>query len=281
MKEAPDPSVRTRRRVLVGLDASRGSLDALDEAVRLASVLEAELEGLFVEDETLFRLAGLPFAGVIDLGTGERRDLSAESLCLELRVQAGEARKALELAARERSLNWTFRVARGMAEKVVLEAARGVDLVSLGFVGRRACGGAGAGSVARELFLRASGSVLLHRQRSSLGAPVVLCVDAASRSELAASLAASLASEYRVPLRVIVLAANSGELERIRADLLTGSGLDPESIHVEGVDRDGLARALREACGGVLVVTERTIQAGAAELADLLENCACSILLVR
>ncbi len=58
-----DPEARAPiRRILVALDASGASLAALDAAARLAATLEAELLGLFVEDEDLLRLAGLPCA---------------------------------------------------------------------------------------------------------------------------------------------------------------------------------------------------------------------------
>ena len=50
------------RRILVALDASTQSLAALRTAVTLAAELGAELEGLFVEDTNLMRMAMLPVA---------------------------------------------------------------------------------------------------------------------------------------------------------------------------------------------------------------------------
>ena len=54
----------TPRRILVALDASAHSHAALAAAVALAARLHAEIEGLFVEDINLLRLAELPFTGL-------------------------------------------------------------------------------------------------------------------------------------------------------------------------------------------------------------------------
>ncbi|MGD9028912.1 MAG: universal stress protein, partial [Anaerolineae bacterium] len=57
----------TIRRILIALDASSHSIAALRAAARLASSLEAELHGLFVEDINLLRAAGLPMARELQL----------------------------------------------------------------------------------------------------------------------------------------------------------------------------------------------------------------------
>ena len=58
------------RRILVAIDTSPHGSAALEAAARLATELRAELEGLFIEDINLLRLAGLPFAREIQLGDG-------------------------------------------------------------------------------------------------------------------------------------------------------------------------------------------------------------------
>ncbi len=58
MNGAPErPSFR---RILVGLDASRQSLQALETAALWAAEMSAELMGLFVEDAGLLDIAALP-----------------------------------------------------------------------------------------------------------------------------------------------------------------------------------------------------------------------------
>ena len=71
MSEAKPES--SSRRILVVLDASPFGLEALEAAAGLAARLRAELQGLFVEDVDLLRLAGLPFARELAYSSSQRR----------------------------------------------------------------------------------------------------------------------------------------------------------------------------------------------------------------
>ena len=66
----PEPEAPQANRILVALDASPQSEAALRAAAELAALLEAELEGLFVEDINLLHLCGLPFGREIRLVYG-------------------------------------------------------------------------------------------------------------------------------------------------------------------------------------------------------------------
>jgi len=61
----PEPQDPGFLRILVALDATEDSLTSLDLATRLAAKLRAELEGLFVEDINLLRMADLPCTRVV------------------------------------------------------------------------------------------------------------------------------------------------------------------------------------------------------------------------
>jgi nucleotide-binding universal stress UspA family protein len=87
------------RRILVGIDASNASLDALEAAASLAARLGSELAGLFVEDEDLLRLAALPFGDIVRSPSGERERLDRASVEATLRAVASHAREVLERTA--------------------------------------------------------------------------------------------------------------------------------------------------------------------------------------
>jgi nucleotide-binding universal stress UspA family protein len=97
------------RRILVALDASRQSVAALQVAADLASHLEAELVGLFVEDINLLRLAELPFAREVGSYSATRRRLNTRQVERQLKVQAERARRALEAYADRASVRWSLR----------------------------------------------------------------------------------------------------------------------------------------------------------------------------
>lgn len=121
---------RLARRVVVALDASAPSREAARAAAGLARRLGAErVSGLFVEDENLHRLAGLPLARELRLPEGSERGLDLETLETELRAAASRARQALEFAAGVERVAWSFEVRRGQVLQQVLEAAGKSDLL--------------------------------------------------------------------------------------------------------------------------------------------------------
>ncbi len=69
------------------LDAASENRTAIDTAVRLAARTGAPLHGIFVEDEDLLSLAGLPFARQVTIGGGAEK-LSSETVALQLRAAA-------------------------------------------------------------------------------------------------------------------------------------------------------------------------------------------------
>ena len=79
------------KRILVSLDTSDRGRAALEAAVRLALSTNAELQGLFVEDEDLVRLASLPFSREIELASASPRELQSINMERSLRVAAERA----------------------------------------------------------------------------------------------------------------------------------------------------------------------------------------------
>ncbi|HET8542520.1 MAG TPA: universal stress protein [Anaeromyxobacter sp.] len=183
------------RRIVVGLDASPASLDALAAAALLAGRLRTDLAGLFVEDEDLLRLAGLPFAGVVRVPSGVREGIDRPRAEAELRALAAQAREALERAASAQRVACTFRVARGGVVAEVLAAAEEADLLVVGAGGHRRSGTARAGDTARAAAARARSSVLVLRRGGRLGDPIVAVDDGTPGAARAAAVARALSGE--------------------------------------------------------------------------------------
>ena len=119
------------RRVLVAIEPATGGTALLDAAVDFAKRIEAELEGLFVEDIDLMRLAELPFAHALSLPTGMPQALDLAALEDEFRALAAGAQRALEARAQEMNVRCSFRVVRGRLEAEVQAAAGATDLIVL------------------------------------------------------------------------------------------------------------------------------------------------------
>jgi hypothetical protein len=100
------------KRVVVPLDAASESRTAIDTAARLAARWRVPLHSVFIEDEELIGLAGLPFARQVTLGTG-LEPLTKDHIEDHFRAFAERAQRELGAAADRHSVKWSFEVARG------------------------------------------------------------------------------------------------------------------------------------------------------------------------
>ena len=160
-------------RILVALDASPHSLNALRAAAELAAVTESELQGLYVEDLNLLRMCGLPFVREIGSYSAAARLPDSRAIEREFQSQADKIRHTLAQTAVSSNLRWSFRVTRGMVSTELLAAAESAGLVTLGRVGRSP--GKRFGSTAQAMVRRSMCPLLVAgRRRSELPAHAAL-----------------------------------------------------------------------------------------------------------
>lgn len=192
------------RRVLVGLDASPQSLDALAAGAALAARLGAVLEALFVEDEDLLRLAALPFAGLVRGAAGRAEPLDRARAEAAMRTLAAQAREALERSAARHALEARFRVARGRVSAELLAAAQGADALVLGAAGHGGGARRGAfGATARATLARAGAPVLLVAREPPPSGRVVAVDDGTPAAGRSLAVARQLALD--APLEVVAI----------------------------------------------------------------------------
>jgi nucleotide-binding universal stress UspA family protein len=120
------------RRILVALDCATECFAALEAAMELAERVHAEVEGLFIEDINLMRLAELPFARELSLATGAAQRIDLGAVEREFHALAETVRRRFEERAAPHKLQWSFRVVRGLIEAELAAAAGEADLVILG-----------------------------------------------------------------------------------------------------------------------------------------------------
>ena len=125
------------KRIVVTLGAGESNRFVLDTAVQLATILGAELEGIFIEDADLIRLADLPFAREVRRWPLSVESLSGQRMQRELRAMARQAERMLEQAVAEAGIAWSFRVWRGSTEAASLASIFEADVLSLGRIRSR------------------------------------------------------------------------------------------------------------------------------------------------
>lgn len=270
------------RRILVALDASHHSLAALEAAAELAASLEAELQGLFVEDINLLRAAGSPVAREVRYPyvAGERLDQARMER--QLRAQATQAKRALATTCERRRIKWSFRVVRGEVTAQVLEAAMEADLLSLGKASRPLVQRIRLGSTAQAAAARSPRSVLLIQRDAVVRPPVVMVYEDSRASRQALLLAARLAQTQGDYLSVLILAHPGDNAQRLMNQVtnwLRGQALAVRSQLLPGDSVQMVARVVRAEHSGVLVLSVAALQPDA--LHALLDEVDCPVLLVR
>jgi nucleotide-binding universal stress UspA family protein len=277
------PAQQRVRRILVALDASRNSLDALRAAAGLAARLGAELTGLFVEDVNLLRLAGLPFARQLSVSGGEGRPVERNAVEAELRALAARARESLEAAAAPQHISWSFRVVRGQVAVEVVTAASASDLLVVGWAGHRVAGSPGPGGTARAVATRAPTSVLILTRHGEVERRLLVAFDGSEPSHRALSLAARLEEAGAGTITLLLAAPGREAAERLaeEARLRLGLAAAPPGRWIGGARLSDLMRAVRDLDALLVLGAESALLGGAEGLERLLDRVACPVLLVR
>jgi hypothetical protein len=211
------------RRILVALDAGSDAPPSLASAVALAARLEAELEGLFIEDLDLLRSAALPFVRRINLLTGESESFEVHHAEHELRRLAAEVQQRLAQEAERHRVRWRFRIVRGHVADSVARAAGDADLVVVAVAGPTLPGRwriANEGPAAAE---RVDRPVLFLPHGAGLDGPVAAVLDDSPDTARVLDWALRLASADSGELEVLAVAPDRGRAaalaEAARAEL--------------------------------------------------------------
>ena len=268
----------TIRRILVALDASTQSQAALEMAVDLATKMEAELSGLFVEDVELLRMADSPSAREIAYPAATEAPLNRTIMERKLRAQSEQIRHTLAAAAHRAKLRWSFRTVRGQVTSALLAAASDNDIVAIGRLGWSL--GRRIGSTALEL-ATSSIPLLLISQRAVLGnLRLLVYYDGSSASKNALLVAAKLARAGAKSITVLLSAADyEHKLEEIQ-DRLQGQALEVRCRPIDLNEEMNLLRAVREEGAVLLILAGRELLKAPEAFEDLLREIEVPVLLL-
>ncbi|CAA7612742.1 universal stress protein [Magnetospirillum sp. UT-4] len=259
------------RRIVAAVDASPLSLAAAATACSLAVRFGAEIEGLFVEDRNVARLASHPYVHTVSFIAARRQAGGDALIGKAMELQAMAARRAMDAALAVAGARGGFHVRRGLVEAELVAASHGADLVCLGWSGRAEPGARPRlGSVARALAGGVAGAVLVMQRTAPGGGPVTLLWDDSAAAERALAVAVRLAGDGIVDLMVPAPDAIAGAALAVRAVGLA-EGLGAQA-RIRAAGR--LARLLAVVAGdGILVAPAGTGMP--------LDDLPCSVLLVR
>jgi nucleotide-binding universal stress UspA family protein len=260
----PESDEITIRKILVALDTSPHGLAALEAAANLAAELRAELQGLFVEDVNLLRLAGLPFAREITLSSSAPRQLDAASMERTLRARAEEVRRCLASTADRVSVRWTFQVMRGHVTRATLEASAEADLLIMG----------------REALLPKAGPAEARGEKP----PIVVVYDGSPAGQRALRSTARLVRDHRNKVVVVIAASEGDDVEAMRRQCVDWfQSREIQAVVEDTVAREasGLTATIRRLQPGLLLVNRDNRLLDEATIDTLVNHLDCPVGLVR
>ncbi len=276
---AKEDAVRIRR-ILLAMDSSYRSMGGLETAVELAGSLGAELNAIFVEDVHFFHLAALPLASEVGSLSCCLRPMRMEDLERQMRGQANEMRKALETAAGQAQVRWSFRVTRGAVASEILLASMEADLVILGKRGwnlnRR------LGSTVQLMISQGRGMTLVLQQGERLKVPVVAIYSRSENASKVMDIAGTLARMKKGRVLVLVVAREADSAQDLAAraeEHMLDRGIDGRITVLHNPSIRLLAQVVR-GMGPVVLPCERNffLDEDICELVNVAEN---PVLLVR
>jgi hypothetical protein len=268
-------------RVVVRLDAASETHAAIDTAARLAARAKATLHGVFVEDEDLLNLAGLPFAHQVTLGAGAER-LTTKAAELHLRAAAETARKELVVAATRHRIGCSFDIVRGSAAAFLSFASAG-DLVVAAGVSRPVAGHFRVATRWWSAVEVTPGPLLLVRHAwSARGGIVVLLREKSAAASRLVAAAAQIAHAADSALTIVSPPAVAGAngFQKWLTDRLGGLSVQL-TVEVAPDEPTALLQRIAELDCRLLAVEAGFVEDGGDWLRQLVEHVACDILLAR
>jgi nucleotide-binding universal stress UspA family protein len=268
-------------RILVALDASKQSQAALEAAAAMAERMQAEVEGLFIEDIDLLHLAELPFTNEIGFTSRSRRLLDSNIMTRALRARASLARKSFEDIARKHKLVSSFRVARGKVLAELLAATEQVDLIAVGTTGHKIGRGDKPGTTYAGVVESCRCSVLLLQEHITPGRSVITVFDGSDASARSLERAQSLATAQGESM-VALLFGEKNEAEKLKQQV-TDLVDDPANVTFVSLSEsqlDELPAVLEQRQCGFLLLPRAISQNDARLNVERLSQLRCPVMLV-
>lgn len=273
------------RRIVVALDTSPHAQAALETAARIAARLEAEVEGLFVEDINLLNLSDLSIGREVRRLSGEARKFDRPALEGEFRAEAARLRRTFETLLRGRHLRGGFRVVRGRVDVEVVTAAEGADLLILGIESHRTRRSGPPGSTALAAAIRARGSVLLLRSAAPTVDRGIAVFDGSPGAIRALEAAADIVEDKEGELVVVLAGATDEENDKLEAAarkaLPAGEFRTATFRRGVPIELSALCGLVHETAAGALVIAGDNPLLTKDGHGSLLETLGCPLLIVR
>lgn len=244
------------REILVAIDTSTHSHAALEAAVALAKTMEANIQGLFVEDELWNKITNLPSTRAVNALTGDVLPLENDTLEHQVAILRNRLRRKLEKMSSRNRVKYSWSSARGNVENKILEASKNADLITIGLKGQSARR-KNLGSSAKMIIQKAEKPVLILKEGLHLGTTLTAVYDASKESQKGIRLALKIAEKNKSSLKVLVVDNNPDAVDQRNKELEKILENTEVSVQVElmnSTDLGSFLNSINEQRSGLLII---------------------------
>jgi len=270
-----------RRRIVIACDAACDIRIAVGEAAALAQRWNAELHGVFLEDENLFRLASLPFGRQVTLSPDASESLSVDNLEKVSAALSAGMRRALEEAAAQHGLEWSFAVLRDLPSVTALAEIE-ADVLVVEATTRPFSGSWRPPSAWSDLAENVPRTTLIRRRmqaRARHETVLILLGQLVDRERVLAGGFAMARPEDRVT--ILVQAESPGDIDSVR-EIVRRSGPRPEQeVRVEMAANEPAALLRQIERADPAIIATDADGGGTLHARELLASTHCDVLLLR
>jgi hypothetical protein len=209
-----DPASTPIVRIAVALGMRRADPEFVAAVEKIAAEAKAQIEGLFLEDADLLKLAELPIASDICLVTHVQQSMSAQRVEREWRARAMEARHTVASIASHAGAEFSFRRVRGSIPGELSHAAPAYDILAV--AGART-------AMDRKADAKRFATVPAFptgRARRMANQPVIVIIDGGVEDDRAVKIASSLSTHLSAPLFVVLNVKTAQDAQALKSAIM-------------------------------------------------------------
>ena len=129
----PERNNQLRRRVIIGATCFADADAAIGMAASLAKIVEGEVLGVLVEDDSILTYADLPFAKTVTFQQGVLQPVTRKTMDSAFQRDARVFERRLASAASQTAVKWSFERKRGQMMPLLQSTATAGDFIFLGY----------------------------------------------------------------------------------------------------------------------------------------------------
>lgn len=186
-------SILPFERIVIALDSSPHSVQALEAALTLARLWDLSIHGVFVEDSQLHYAAEISFSREVSRFSSTPQPHTAVSIAQQIAAQRNRITQHFQQCAQRAKIAASFQSLRGSVRHMIAQALSPQDLLGLGCAGHSSSPSKQVGSNTLHWLTQTRRALLIAHESAQYGEEIAVFFDGQPASLRALDIGAALA----------------------------------------------------------------------------------------